>query len=273
MIIIELLVFIILFGADQLTKYLLTASLHSAGGTIVVIPDILTFIYSENTGASFGIFSDAPWVIMIISIATCIALIVYLLIQKKKAHKFLRFSIIVLIAGAVGNIYDRLVFGYVRDFIDYTFLETWFNINFAICNVADIVLFIGAGMLLFYIIFIYKDKPKTLVAYPHGEKEKSKEVVLDIGSGSTTDFNNYDNGATKVKTNEEAILKNKDVVLRKDADDLSEIELKKERVIKANDNAKIEIEVVRDSSFTDYDKKVKVVEAVEVPSNKKKRKK
>ena len=52
---------------------------------------------------------------------------------------------------------DRLAFGYVRDFIDYTFLETFFGIDFAIGNIADIFVMIAMGMLIVYMIFGYKE--------------------------------------------------------------------------------------------------------------------
>ena len=58
-------------------------------------------------------------------------------------------------SGAIGNINDRIKFGYVRDFIDYTLTKSLFNYQFAICNFADAVLVIACIMLIIYVLFFY----------------------------------------------------------------------------------------------------------------------
>ena len=163
MLIFEIALLLIFLGLDIGSKYLVADMLLSSGGTKVVIPDILTFVYAENTGASFGIFSGKPILLSVVAIVASIGLFVFLLFNRK-GHILMRISLIMIISGALGNVYDRLVFGYVRDFIQYTFLKTWFNYSFPVCNVADIFLTIGAVLLIIYVIFIYKEKPKQVSA-------------------------------------------------------------------------------------------------------------
>ena len=206
MLILELILLIALLGVDLISKHIVSSAL--SGGSKVIIPDILTFVYSENYGASFGIFSGKPYLILAISITASVAILAYLLIFKR-THKFLRLSLIAILSGALGNILDRIIYGYVRDFIDYTFLTTWFNINFAICNVADIFLTVGAIMLIVYVIFIYQEKPKVMSAKPNKkrnrkgqaspcEEESVKESLVNL-SGKGSDFTCYDDGGDTLK--------------------------------------------------------------------------
>jgi signal peptidase II len=155
----ELILLIALLAADIGSKYIVADALAAAGGSKAVIPDILTFVYAENTGASFGIFSGHPVLLSAVAIAASAGLLVFLIVFRK-THRVMRISLILIIAGALGNVYDRLALGYVRDFIQYTFLKTWFDYDFAICNIADVYLTVGAILLIIYVLFIYKDKAK-----------------------------------------------------------------------------------------------------------------
>ena len=65
-----------------------------------------------------------------------------------------------MLAGGVGNLVDRIAYGYVRDFIDYTVVETLFHKSFAICNVADVWLTVGMILLVVYVIFFWRDSNK-----------------------------------------------------------------------------------------------------------------
>ena len=73
-----------------------------------------------------------------------------------------------ILGGAIGNLYDRIFLGYVRDFIDYTFLDTFFGIDFAIGNIADIYLCVGVLVMIVYVIFVFKEDDFTFI------KKKSK---------------------------------------------------------------------------------------------------
>lgn len=126
------------------------------GGSIAVAEGIFSLTMTRNYGASFGVFSGQTTLLSAIT-GIGIALVLVVLIVRPKAPKILRYSLIMIFAGGLGNLVDRIAFGYVRDFIDYTFLETFFGIDFAIGNIADIFVMIAMGMLIVYMIFGYKE--------------------------------------------------------------------------------------------------------------------
>lgn len=126
------------------------------GGSVAVAEGIFSLTMTRNYGASFGVFSGKTTLLSAIT-GIGIALVLVVLIVRPKAPKILRYSLIMIFAGGLGNLVDRIAFGYVRDFIDYTFFETFFGIDFAIGNIADIFVMIAMGMLIVYMIFGYKE--------------------------------------------------------------------------------------------------------------------
>lgn len=172
--VVELVLLVLLVLIDLISKSVVSDALgHTVGNSITVIEGFCNLTYIENYGASFGILEGQQWLLITVSSILCVAGLVFLVFQPK-AHRFLRISIVVIIAGAFGNLYDRIAFGFVRDFIEYKFFETWFGINFGIGNVADLVIIFGFIMLIVYIVFIYGKKDKTADLI---EKEREKDVT------------------------------------------------------------------------------------------------
>lgn len=126
------------------------------GGSIAVAEGVFSLTLARNYGASFGIFSGKTTLLSAIT-GIGIALVLVFLVVRPKTPKIFRYSMLLIFSGGLGNLIDRLAFGYVRDFIDYTFLETFFGIDFAIGNIADIFVMIAMGMLIVYMIFGYKE--------------------------------------------------------------------------------------------------------------------
>lgn len=154
------------------------------GGSIAVAEGIFSLTMTRNYGASFGVFSGQTTLLSAIT-GIGIALVLVVLIVRPKAPKILRYSLIMIFAGGLGNLIDRIAFGYVRDFIDYTFLETFFGIDFAIGNIADIFVMIAMGMLIVYMIFGYKEgdlskggrlAPQAVTA----AEERGEQVEADV---------------------------------------------------------------------------------------------
>lgn len=140
---------IIVFGMDQLSKIFLYGIDKS------LIGDFLWLKTVFNDGAAWGMFSGARWVFIIVSSIMAV-LIVYLLLSKRFFNsKFFKLSLAILFGGLLGNLYDRIFLGGVRDFI---FLK---SINFPVFNVADIAITIGTIMLVIYILFLHNKNPKT----------------------------------------------------------------------------------------------------------------
>ena len=150
----------VLVGIDQLIKFWAKTNLIN-GNDIIVIENIFRFKYAENKGAAFGILSEQRWIFISVTIIViCIGF--YLIIAKKLTNKFYSWSAILLIAGGLGNIIDRVFIGYVVDMFDAYFM------NFAIFNFADTCVTIGCILLVIGAFFV-KDK----------SSEKVNEIEFD----------------------------------------------------------------------------------------------
>lgn len=129
---------------DQLSKYLTVLYLKPVG-TFPIIRNALHLTYVENRGAAFGMLENSRWVFMLVSSVAIVALSVYL-IYKKPQNRLLCVALSFIIGGGIGNMIDRVFLGYVVDMIDFRL------INFAVFNVADSFVCVGAGLLMLYLI-------------------------------------------------------------------------------------------------------------------------
>jgi signal peptidase II len=127
---------------DQITKYAIEARL-SLGQSIELIKGFFSLTYARNTGAAWSILTGQMTFFYIIS---TIALIVmtYFLLKTDRKENLQRIALALLIAGTLGNFIDRLMFQYVRDFLDFIII----GYDFPIFNVADISLNIAIGLLI-----------------------------------------------------------------------------------------------------------------------------
>lgn len=127
-----------------------------------VIPGVLSFVSVHNTGASFSMLDGARWFFIILGIIFVVGMILYDIFSKGKFHYnawyYVGFTL--LLGGIVGNLIDRIAFGYVRDFICLDFM------SFPIFNIADCALCIGTVCLAIWILFF-------------ASKEERKEVKVD----------------------------------------------------------------------------------------------
>jgi len=140
-----LLAFVI--GFDRVTKIYVRDHIHFSI-IITIVKDFLTITRVENTGAflSLGTSLQNPWRFIILTLLPVIALawgLIYVLI-KPNLHLLNQVGIITILAGGIGNLYDRAVYGSVTDFVHMNFgiFET------GIFNVADVAIMVGVGILL-----------------------------------------------------------------------------------------------------------------------------
>ena len=139
-----------IIGVDQLTKFLVYGT-----ATQKILGDFLWFESTLNTGVAFSMFKNNSFVFFIIAIIASI-IILYLIISKKYFYKKLeKFSLGLILGGTISNAIDRIIFKGVRDFIYLKF------INFAIFNVADMAITIGAILMCISIIFLRNEKNKN----------------------------------------------------------------------------------------------------------------
>lgn len=152
-VVISLLSIAVLTAADQIIKFFAERGLANSDG-IIVIDKFLSWDYVQNTGAAFGSFSKSTTLLSIITGAIILAGIIAIITKKIKG-KFLLTISVMIIAGGLGNLIDRLLKGYVVDFIKVLFID------FPVFNFADILVTCGAFMLLGYLIWdTYRDYKK-----------------------------------------------------------------------------------------------------------------
>lgn len=131
---------------DQFTKWLAVEYLIPIG-TFPIIKDALHLTYVENPGAAFGMMQNSRWIFLLVSTVAIIAIIIYL-IKFAPKNKLALLSLAFILGGGIGNMIDRVALGYVVDFIDFRL------INFAVFNVADSFVCVGAALLIIYVLFI-----------------------------------------------------------------------------------------------------------------------
>jgi signal peptidase II len=142
-----LLASIIVFLLDQITKKVVTQGM-TQHETITVLPDFLNITYIHNRGAVFGLGSSVTspylsWGLSILSVVSLAVILVYFLRLNVRSHTTF-FGLALVLGGAIGNLYDRLRYGYVIDFVDVH----WFEHHWPFFNVADMSICIGVGLLL-----------------------------------------------------------------------------------------------------------------------------
>jgi len=164
LLIIAAIAIILLVGIDQVIKIWAVAELKPVGemeflqiGSL----DIMHLTYLENTGSAFGSFAGHRWLLLTVTIIGAAACI-YILIRHARQKPFLFWSLVLVIGGALGNMYDRIFRGgAVVDYLDVQLFD------FAIFNFADCCVCIGTAMLFIYILF-FMDKEKKPAAEQEG---------------------------------------------------------------------------------------------------------
>lgn len=154
--------------ADQLTKFLAVEYLKD-GSSVALILDIVYFLYVENAGVAFGLFSGHRYIFSLIACLVSILLFIYAM-RMPMDRKFLplRICLSCITAGALGNVIDRLRLGYVIDFIYFK------PIDFPVFNFADICVTVSTALVIFLFVFVYnQDDIEKL------ELKKSGEIKLD----------------------------------------------------------------------------------------------
>lgn len=131
-------------GLDQLSKWLAVVYLQGEP-SFPLWKDVLHFTYVENTGMAFGMLKDHRWVFMVFSTVAIIGLSIYLF-RFRPEGRWMQIAMAMIIGGGIGNMIDRIFLGYVVDFIDFTL------INFAVFNIADSFVCVGAGIMILCLV-------------------------------------------------------------------------------------------------------------------------
>lgn len=129
---------------DLVTKALVFDRLLPEGGGVEIFP-FFNIVHAWNTGVSFSLFADGPevtrWVLVAVAVIIAVALFFWL---RSVERRFLAAAIGFIIGGAIGNVYDRIVYGAVRDFLDVHAA----GYHWPAFNVADSCITVGVVMVL-----------------------------------------------------------------------------------------------------------------------------
>ncbi len=181
----EILIIVLLIVFDMLTKKYIYGYCD-ANRDVIIFNGVLRFTAVTNTGAGFGMLKGKTSLLTIISFISSLILIGLVFYSYNRRNKWLRSSFVLIIAGAVGNLIDRMFLGYVRDFVYFELID------FAVFNFADSFLTIGTILLIIYVIFFYsKDEEalakKRLALQNKSCKEDDLLVETEVDTTETTE--------------------------------------------------------------------------------------
>lgn len=148
---VSLLIISAILVADLVSKHFLMNFTEEK----TIIPYIINFYSTKNTGVAWSVFSNSTSVLIVVSIIAIILIVLYAIFAKNNSI-FFYVSLSLIVGGAIGNLVDRIALGYVRDFIQFAFWK-----SFPIFNLADCALTIGIiCLIIYYLITFVKEKRK-----------------------------------------------------------------------------------------------------------------
>ena len=144
---------VLLVLIDQTVKFAVRANI-GLGQSVPFIPHVMDLAYIRNTGAAFSILQRHTWLLTLASLAVVLALS-WLIVNGFFGNALGRVSAALVLAGGVGNLIDRAVFGFVTDMFRTTFID------FPVFNVADCCITVGVPLLFLYVLlYVGKDEKK-----------------------------------------------------------------------------------------------------------------
>ena len=129
---------------DQVVKYLVRVHIPLYA-SVGFLPGVMDLTYVQNTGAAFSLLSEHTWVLTLLSAVVSVGILI-VMAKGIFDDRLGRLSLALLLGGAVGNLIDRALFGFVTDMFETTF------VHFAIFNVADICVVVGGVLLCIHVI-------------------------------------------------------------------------------------------------------------------------
>jgi len=151
-----------LFALDRITKVIIT-SYVSIYDTRTVIPGFFNIVHTENPGAAFSLFSGAPsaWrTFFLVALSTVALVVIAAMIWRMHGRadegRYIRLGLALILGGALGNVYDRIVHGTVTDFLELYYR----GFSWPAFNVADSAITIGVGLVMLD-MFLNRHAPRT----------------------------------------------------------------------------------------------------------------
>lgn len=170
MLVVALLSTLFLVVVDQLTKIWAVTQLHLSNRVISVVDGVFELRYAENPGVAFSMLEGQRWIFIPITIVFAVAVFVMMLRSPLRRYRLFNLTCVLILAGAIGNLIDRITYGYVVDFLYFRLID------FPIFNFADCCVVIGAVLLFVFVLFVMKEDDDTpLRTLFFGIEKKSKE--------------------------------------------------------------------------------------------------
>ena len=135
---------VLLVLGDQATKFIVRSNIP-LGESVPFIPGVLDLTYVRNTGAAFSILNRHTWLLTLIS-AVVVLVMCWLIMRGFFKNALGRWAAALVLAGGMGNLIDRAVFGFVTDMFKTTFID------FPVFNVADCCITVGVPLLFAYVL-------------------------------------------------------------------------------------------------------------------------
>lgn len=129
-------------AADRVSKVICRQYLRPLG-SVPVIKGVFHLTYVENTGAAFGMLQGNTWFLILTSVLVS-AVVAYLIWKVKPENRYVKISLALILGGALGNLVDRVLLGYVVDFLDF---RIW-----PVFNIADSCVVVGAILLGYFVV-------------------------------------------------------------------------------------------------------------------------
>ena len=155
---------ILILIADQGLKYWVTLNIPLDTGHVTLIPGVLELTNIHNNGAAFSILQHAPHWIFVIFTVVFAAIAVFCLRRNVVHGKVGRWSVVLVLAGAVGNCIDRILSGYVVDMFNFLF------VRFAVFNLADVFIVVAGITLCLHVIFYRGDESESAPKKPRRQR-------------------------------------------------------------------------------------------------------
>lgn len=163
---------ILILIADQGLKYWVTVNIALDTGHVTLIPGVLELTNIHNNGAAFSMLEHAPHWIFIIFTLVFAAIAVFCLRHNVVHGKVGRWSVVLVLAGAIGNCIDRILSGYVVDMFNFLFAR------FAVFNLADVFIVVAGITLCLHVIF-YRGDDGADAAAPKAARKQRTEAAPD----------------------------------------------------------------------------------------------
>ena len=131
--------------SDQVTKYLVRTSMGASGTSVSVLGDLLRLTFTRNAGAAFGMLPGSTALFIPVHVVVLACIVVYLA-RRHPRRPWVIVALGLVAGGALGNLADRVFFGWVTDFIQVPF-------GFPVFNLADSAIVVGVAMLVWWLLF------------------------------------------------------------------------------------------------------------------------